>query len=386
MILFKGVFLMQIVRHEFTQTIIDILDEYFPGYGEIFLSNSQLLQYINIKTKAANRGSKSRASFANHYAIYVLVEDYLRNEFHIKNGYENYEGAKYTELLKRQRELPFGSKLQNHALNNRLNEEFKKYFSTSIYLPIIRDIKTNRYWINENLLKLTIENKTINIAQAVKEIIDAYIKARTQSFTNFMKRCQEMIDIQQKKPEAAINFIKELINPKEDARVFEIVSYAILKEYYAEQKIYWGWSPDELTAEYLSLYKTGRTNANDGGIDFVMKPLGRFFQVTETIDAGKYFLDIDKVQKYPITFVIKTEQSIEDLLKIIEEQARLRYTINAVVNRYMEAIEEIINIPQLILRFDQVLELQRGIKVIEEIVIQSRVEFNMEEERWDTDE
>ncbi len=52
----------------------------------------------------------------------------------------------------------------------------------------------------------------------------------------------------------------------------------------------------------------------------------------------------------------------------------------------MEAIEEIINIPQLILRFDQVLELQRGIKVIEEIVIQSRVEFNMEEEGLDTDE
>lgn len=112
-----------------------------------------------------------------------------------------------------------------------------------------------------------------------------------------MKRCQEMIDIQQQKPEVAINFIKELINPNEDARVFEIVSYAILKEYYAEQKIYWGWSPDELNIEYLSLYKTGRTNANDGGIDFVMKPLGKFFQVTETIDSGKYFLDIDKVIK-----------------------------------------------------------------------------------------
>lgn len=46
----------------------------------------------------------------------------------------------------------------------------------------------------------------------------------------------------------------------------------------------------------------------------------------------------------------------------------------------MTAIEEIINIPQLILYFDQVLKFQRGIKVIEEIVIQSRIEFNMEEE------
>jgi len=43
--------------------------------------------------------------------------------------------------------------------------------------------------------------------------------------------------------------------------------------------------------DFLILYKTGRTNANDVGIDFVMKPLGRFFQVTETLDVRKYFLD-----------------------------------------------------------------------------------------------
>jgi hypothetical protein len=60
---------MQILQHDFTQTIISILNQFFPGYGDVILNNSQLLQYINIKTKAANRGSKSRASFANHYAI-----------------------------------------------------------------------------------------------------------------------------------------------------------------------------------------------------------------------------------------------------------------------------------------------------------------------------
>lgn len=49
-----------------------------------------------------------------------------------------------------------------------------------------------------------------------------------------------------------------------------------------------------------------------------MKPLGRFFQVTETIDSGKYFLDIDKVQKYPITFVVKTEQTAEEILSKVE--------------------------------------------------------------------
>ncbi|MDK2412895.1 hypothetical protein QHH03_27795, partial [Aphanizomenon sp. 202] len=39
----------------------------------------------------------------NHYAIYVLIEDYLQKEFHLKNGYEDYEGAQYINLLMRQR-------------------------------------------------------------------------------------------------------------------------------------------------------------------------------------------------------------------------------------------------------------------------------------------
>jgi hypothetical protein len=42
---------MQIQQHNFTQTIVNILNKYFPGYGNIILNNSQLLQYINIKLK-----------------------------------------------------------------------------------------------------------------------------------------------------------------------------------------------------------------------------------------------------------------------------------------------------------------------------------------------
>jgi hypothetical protein len=309
---------MQILQHDFTQTIIAILNKYFPVYGDIILNNSQLLQYINIKTKAANRGSKSRASFANHYAIYVLVEDYLNNKFHIHNGYEDYQGAQYMALLTRQRELPFGSKLQNHALNHHLNEEFKRYFRTSPYLPIIRDSATNRYWINENLLKIQIDDQLINIAESIKEIIDAYIQARMTSFNDFMIYCQKMIAIQEQSPETAIEFIRSLLKPN--------------------------------------------------------------------IDAGKYFLDIDKVQRYPVTFVIKTEQKPEYLLNKIEEQAKVRYKIKAIVSRYMECIEEVINIPELMLRFNQVLEFKRGIQVIEEIVLQNRIEFNMEDEAVNDEE
>ena len=43
-----------------------------------------LLQYLDKKTQSVDKSSKARGSFANLYAIYVLVEDY------IKNGYLNF--------------------------------------------------------------------------------------------------------------------------------------------------------------------------------------------------------------------------------------------------------------------------------------------------------
>ncbi|WP_241537625.1 hypothetical protein [Cyanobacterium aponinum] len=164
-----------------------------------------------------------------------------------------------------------------------------------------------------------------------------------------------------------------------DARIFEIVSYAILKAYYSEQIIYWGWNINDLTEENLKLYKTGRTNANDGGIDFVMKPLGRFFQVTETLDINKYFLDIDKIQRYPITFVIKTEKSQNEILKKIEENAINTYTVKAIVKRYMDSIEEIINIPNLRIILNELIQDGKTKEIMDEIILQSKVEFNYDE-------
>lgn len=375
----QRIFLVSIIKHDFTATIISILDANTNGKGEKLLKSNELVQYLNIKTKAANRGSKSRAGFANHYAIYVLIEDYLNGGFNKNGDYSNYDGAKFTDLLRRQRELPFGSKLQNHALNHRLNEEFKKYFPTNENLPIIRDAESNRYWINEKL----IFSGSINLAQSIKDIIEAYIKTRQSAFSEFMDYCQKIIDIQEDSPEKAIEFIKGLFRQNVDARVFEIASFAVLKRYYADKRIYWGWSPEELIEESLILYKTGRTNANDGGIDFVMKPLGRFFQVTETVDAGKYFLDIDKVQRYPITFVVKTNESSEEILDKISHQAKAKYQIKAIVKKYIESVEEVINIPMLMEIFEQVLKAGKGASVIEDIVLQSRVEFNVEAEEQD---
>lgn len=371
---------MPVAKHDFTDEIVRILEAHFPSLGEALLESSHLLQYLNIKTKAANRGSKSRAGFGNHYAIYVLVEDYVGQGFVESSGYESYEGAQFSKLFKRQRELPFGSKLQNHALNHRLNEEFKKYFPTEDSLPIIRDVESNRYWINEALIKVKVGETVINIAKPVMEIIQAYVDARMKSFNSFIDECGKLLEIEGRDINSTIEFVKGLLRPNVDARVFEIVSYAILKQHYSDKILYWGWSPDELNEEFLVLYKTGRTNANDGGIDFVMKPLGRFFQVTETVDAGKYFLDIDKVQRYPITFVVKSTEDSDAIREKIRSQAKQKYNVEKIVERYVACIEEIINVPILMGHFEKLVEEGRAAPVFEEIVLQSRVEFNVEEE------
>lgn len=375
---------MKIIRHSFTETIVQVLSAHFGENSEAILANSELLQYLNIKTKAAGRGSKSRAGFANHYAIYVLIEDYIANGFDAGKDYTLYEGAQFSHLFKRQRELPFGSKLQNHALNHRLNEEFKKYFPQSEYLPILRDASTNRYWINTNLINVTTSNESFNIAKPVVEIIESYIAARRSAFSDFMVQCQALMEISEKDANSAMDFIRSLLQPNVDARVFEIVSFSVLKAFYGDTILFWGYKRDELNEEKLVLYKTGRTNANDGGIDFVMKPLGRFFQVTETIDAGKYFLDIDKVQKYPITFVIKSSESADSIIKKIRGQATERYAVKSIVQRYLDCIEEIINSDEILHRFELVVSQGKIGEVMQEIVTQSRVEFNVEEEGDDS--
>jgi len=107
-----------------------------------------------------------------------------------------------------------------------------------------------------------------------------------------------------------------------------------------------------------------------------MRPLGRFFQVTETIDVHKYFLDIDKIQRFPLTFVVKSLESVSEIKRVIEAQARSKYKINSVVDSYIKAIEEIINIPTLFDCLSTVITSGKIRQVMDEIVIQSKVEFN----------
>lgn len=360
----------------FTNSILEILERHFGKHAETVFKRSELLQYIDKKTVSLNKGSKSRGSFANLYSIYILVEDYIKHGFFNEGtDYNKYEGASFSVLMKRQRELPFGAKLQNHALNSRTNAEFEKYFPASQQIPIVRDVKSQRYWINESLLNITVEDESYNIAPSVIEIIDKYVEEKRNAFKEFVSQCRKLQQISDQNSSDIREFLMSLMTPDMDARLFEIVSFAILKRVYADKTIFWGYERTKLKEEKLKLYKTGRTNANDGGIDFVIKPLGRFFQATETLDFKKYFLDIEKLEHYPVTFVVKSDEDINVIMSKIKANARKTYAIECVVNEYMSCIEEIINLNMLshmLIGMDE-----KALRdILDEIILQSRVEFN----------
>lgn len=384
----------EVLQHAFTPEILRILTGHFGKYAKEIFERSPLLGYLNHKTRAANRGSKARGAFANHYALYVVVEDYIARGFFSGKAagpYAKYEGARFSDLFRRQRELPFGAKLQNHALNSRLNDEFKKFYPSIGKPPIVRDVETQRYWVQEDLLNVTVRHAdgTVhahNLARAIIDIIDAYVATKRAAFEGFLEACRKIADLGKQNPKEAISFVADQLAPNVDARVFEIVSYAVLKAKFGMETVWIGDTKDTVNEEGLVLYKTGRTNANDGGIDFVMKPLGRFFQVTETVDVNKYFLDIDKVQRFPITFVVKSTESASQIRSSIRAQAVAKYKIEAVVDSYMAAVEEILNVDDLAAAFHSVVESGKLQSVMDEIVTQSKVEFNYNEDHDDEDD
>lgn len=176
-----------------------------------------------------------------------------------------------------------------------------------------------------------------DISKAALEVIEQYISLLQEKDSHLIELLNLLIQSKdnQHKKEAITNLLQEDC----EARIFEIISYAILKNHYKNEKIYIGKNPNELEERYLDLYKTWRTNANDGGIDFVMRPLGRFFQVTEVNHYDKYLLDIDKVLHFPITFVIKTKLSKEIILQDFKDYIfKKSHGMEVIQERYKKAI------------------------------------------------
>ena len=186
----------------------------------------------------------------------------------------------------------------------------------------------------------------IDISKTCCDIIEKYVELLIEKdhvLLGVMENMKKLTDYKEK-----INQINNLLTEDAEARVFEIISYAILKNHYNNIKVYFGYTRETIRQEQLQLFKTGRTNANDGGIDFVMRPVGRFFQVTEVNNYDKYLLDIDKVMHFPVTFVIKTKKKKElvqiDIANYINERAN---GMKIIEERYKKAIEEIITINEL---------------------------------------
>lgn len=82
-----------VAEHSFTSTIRKVLYSFFGNNSEAVFESSLLIQYLNEKTKSANKGSKARGSFANLYSIYVVVKDYIDHNYHKakKGKYADYE-------------------------------------------------------------------------------------------------------------------------------------------------------------------------------------------------------------------------------------------------------------------------------------------------------
>ena len=321
-----------------------LVDEFkgVPNFNaDVFFEKSPLIRYLDLKTGAIYGNTKTRRSLANIYAIYAILYYYATDFYEKPDEYKEFSGYDYTRLFVFYRGLYGGEKLQNHALNSRVNGEFKN--------KIVSEAGNDLIVINEGKYALHIDYlyvDGIDISRVALRIVEEYIKLLTSKDNKLIADIEELIamdSIVEKR-----NKISGLIDEQSEARIFEIIAYSILKSHYKNVKVFFGFSREELQEQFLTLYKTGRTNANDGGIDFVMRPLGRFFQVTEVSNYDKYLLDIDKVMHFPITFVIKTLQEKSAVLAQLDNYIELKSGgMRIIRERYSQAIEEIITINEL---------------------------------------
>ena len=333
---------------EFVEVILkdNFIDEDVNIY-ELF-NNSPLLKYLDLKTGAIHGNAKTRRNLGNIYAIYSILHYYNQEFYNKPEEYKKFKGYEYTKLFVFFRGLYGGEKLQNHALNSRVNGEFKNKIVNELD-PDLIIINNSNYMLHINYLYVD----GIDIGKIAMEIIEEYIsllKLKDMKLIGDIESLIKMTDVIEKKQK-----LNEILVEDAEARIFEIISYSILKHHYKGVKLYIGYSLETLEEEYLKLYKTGRTNANDGGIDFVMRPLGRFFQVTEVNEYDKYLLDMDKVLHFPITFVIKTEKYKNKVLEELEQYIQIKSGgIEFIIDRYKNAIEEIITINELKLWLEEI--------------------------------
>lgn len=318
----------------------DILKADYPTDYQKIYDRSPLLQYLDKKMKAVHGNSKTRRSLANIYAIYSILFFYQKDFYNKKEEYRQFGGYDYMRLFHFYRSLYGGNKLQNHALNSRVNGEFHNKIKDAVNDLII--VNNGKYLIHIDYIYVDGHDISLVSCKIIKKYIDL-LMAKDHELISIFEELRGLTDYSEKKAK-----INALLTEDAEARIFEIISYAILKNHFKNITVFFGYTRDTIDEVSLELFKTGRTNANDGGIDFVMRPVGRFFQVTEVNNYDKYLLDIDKVMHFPISFVIKTKKSKKNVLDELERYIKQRSSgMTVLEERYNKAIEEIITINEL---------------------------------------
>lgn len=321
--------------------IKDILKKDYPVDFQRVYDDSMLIQYLDKKTGAVHGSTKSRRSLGSIYAIYSLLHFYSLEFYDLPDKYRDFDGFRFTSLLEYCRSLYGGVKLQNHSLNNRVNDEFRNKFGREVKDPIINN--NGKYLLHIDYLYVDKRDISKTCCRIVEKYMDL-LAEKDKELTAVLEQFAALKNTGEKKEQ-----IRNLLTEDAEARIFEIISYAILKNHYNSIKVYFGYTRESIREEQLQLFKTGRTNANDGGIDFVMRPVGRFFQVTEVNNYDKYLLDMDKVMHFPVTFVIKTRRTKALILKELDDYINERAGgMKIIKEKYENAIEEIITINELV--------------------------------------
>ncbi|MBN2630451.1 MAG: hypothetical protein JXR75_07915, partial [Rhodobacteraceae bacterium] len=137
------------------------------------------------KTKAATRGAKARRSLGNVYALLVLAEDFVAGKP---------DGSRFTDLLARMKALPFGSKLQNHPLDNRLNDEFGRQMEvTGDLLPVQATLVGGQKARKISPALLAHDGASpAAAAQFIVDVVEQYIHLITEKQSSYLDEIEEL--------------------------------------------------------------------------------------------------------------------------------------------------------------------------------------------------
>lgn len=247
-----------------------ILKETFPNEYQTVYDESLLLQYLDKKMRAVHGDSKTRRSLASIYAIYSILHFYQDDFFNQPDKYREFDGYDYMRLFTFYRSLYGGSKLQNHALNSRVNGEFRNKFPNSTNDLIV--VNNGKYMLHIDYLYI----KEIDISKMCCKVIEKYVEllmTKDHALLNTLQTMQQLTDYSEKKEK-----INALLTEDAEARIFEIISYAILKNHYSNIKVYFGYSLETIEEENYNYLKQGEQTQMMGALILLCALLVVFFK------------------------------------------------------------------------------------------------------------